>query len=286
MISELFLQHTVEIKALYSLIAFIVILGLARWLNHILHKRIHDAHAFYNSKKWINYSASFIYIILFIELWAGSLGSFSTYFGLLSAGLAIALKDLVINIASWAFIQIRRPFEVGDRIEIGGISGDVIDQRIFQFTLMEIGNWVKGDQSTGRVIHIPNQQVFTLPLANYSKGFQYIWNELDVLVTFESDWEKAKKILVEVALKHSAHLTTDAEERVRTAARKFMIYYNNLTPIVYTSVGTDGIILSVRYLCEPKMRRDSQELMWEDILHEFRADSNIQLAYSTIRVVQ
>lgn len=139
-------------------------------------------------------------MIVIIELWSGSFVSFSTYFGLLSAGLAIALKDLVINIAAWGFIPARWPFEVGDRIEIGQISGDVIDQRIFQFTLMEIGNWVKGDQSTGRIIHIPNQQVFTMPLANYNKGFQYIWNELNIVVTFESNWEKAKKLLMKLLL--------------------------------------------------------------------------------------
>lgn len=139
-------------------------------------------------------------MIVIIELWSGSFVSFSTYLGLLSAGLAIALKDLVINIAAWGFILTRRPFEVGDRIEIGQISGDVIDQRIFQFTLMEIGNWVKGDQSTGRIIHIPNQQVFTMPLANYNKGFQYIWNELNIVVTFESNWEKAKKLLMKLLL--------------------------------------------------------------------------------------
>ena len=89
----------------------------------------------------------------------------------------------------------KRPFEVGDRIQIGDQKGDVIDQRIFMFTVLEIGNWVDADQSTGRVIHIPNGKIFLETLASYTKGFEYIWNEIPVQVTFESDWRKAKNIL-------------------------------------------------------------------------------------------
>src|SRR3989441_12617332 len=112
------------------------------------------------------------------------------------SGLAIALKDPVTNLAGWIFIVWRRPFEVSDRVEIGGHKGDVIDIRLLQFTLNEIGNWVNADQSSGRIIHIPNGKVFTEPVANYDKGFKYIWNEVPVLVTFESDWRQAKAIRV------------------------------------------------------------------------------------------
>jgi small-conductance mechanosensitive channel len=141
------------------------------------------------------YVAFALGVLVIVPLWFEGVKSASTFLGLLSAGLAIALRDPVVNLAGWAFILWRRPFEVGDRIQIGTHAGDVIDQRIFQFTLMEIGNWVGADQSTGRVVHIPNGKVFTEMLANYSKGFQYIWDEIPVLITFESNWEKAKGIL-------------------------------------------------------------------------------------------
>ena len=148
------------------------------------------------------------------------------------------------NLVGWAFILWRRPFEVGDRIQIGDTAGDVIDLRIFQFTLLEIGNWVDADQSTGRVIHVNNGQVFTLSVANFSKGFEYIWNEVPVLVTFESNWEKAKGILGAIAAKHGEDLSTAAEEKLRQAARKFMIFYSKLTPTVYTSVRDCGVLLT------------------------------------------
>jgi small-conductance mechanosensitive channel len=201
----------------------------------------------------------------------------------MSAGVAIALKDALVNLAGWGFIVWRHPFEVGDRIQIGDVSGDVIDLRIFQFTLMEIGNWVHADQSTGRVIHVPNGRVFTDALANYSKGFKYIWDEVGVLVTFESNWEDAKKILREIAARHAEHLSAEAERRVREASMKFMIFYSKLTPIVYTSVEDCGVLLTLRYLTEPQERRGRMEAIWEDILRAFAQREDIDFAYPTQR---
>lgn len=100
------------------------------------------------------------------RLWFVGLQSLSTFLGLLTAALAIALQDPIVNLAGWLFLIWRRPFRVGDRIQIGDIRGDVIDMRIFQFSLLEIGNWVNADQSTGRVIHVPNGKVFREPQAS------------------------------------------------------------------------------------------------------------------------
>ena len=106
------------------------------------------------------------------------------------------------------------------RVQVGEHAGDVIDISLFKFTIMEIGNWVDADQTTGRIIHIPNGKVFTEALANYGKGFKYIWNEIPVLLTFASDWEKAKEILEGISEKYAAHLSKAAGKRLKEASRK------------------------------------------------------------------
>jgi small-conductance mechanosensitive channel len=217
------------------------------------------------------------------HLWFKGFQSLATYLGLLSAGLAIALQDLVRSFAGWMFILWRQPFGLGDRIQIGEARGDVIDIRLFRFSLMEIGNWVHADQSTGRVVHIPNGRVFTETLANYSKGFQHIWEEIPVLVTFESDWQKAKRILSEIAKTHTEHLSGPAQEGIRKASRQFMIFYEKLTPIVYTSVADCGVLLTLRFLCEPRRRRGTVEEVWEAILRAFADCPDIDFAYPTTR---
>lgn len=268
-------------------VAIILILWLTnRIVLRILNRKVHDLKLLYSWRKTITYILFFIGIFLVSRVWFEGIQSLATYFGLLSAGIAIALKDLVTNLAGWVYIAWRRPFEVGNRIQVGEISGDVIDLRPFQFTVLEIGNWVKADQSTGRIVHIPNGSVFTQPVVNYDKGFQFIWNEIPVLITFESNWQKTKQILQEIADKNAMAITPEAENQIKNAARKFLIFYQKLTPKVYTSVEDSGVLLTIRYLTEIRKRRGSAEAMWEDILTEFGKNNDIDLAYPTQRRVK
>jgi small-conductance mechanosensitive channel len=262
----------------------IVIIWLFRFLLlKVVFQRIEDVRIRYRWRKTSAY-IGFAFAALFVSsAWFKGVGSLSTFLGLLSAGMAIAMRDPLVNLAGWAFILWRKPFEVGDRIQIGTIAGDTIDQRIFQFTLMEIGNWIDADQSTGRIIHVPNGRVFTESLANYSKGFHYIWNEIQVLITFESNWRKAKEILLHITQKDAEYLSAAAEQRIKKAAEKFMIFYKKLTPTLYTTVKDCGVQLSIRYLCEPRQRRITEQSMWEDILEEFAKHQDIDFAYPTQR---
>src|SRR5204863_8671025 len=213
---------------------------------------VRDPWSRYRWRKALTYLVVAIGAIIIGSMWFAGVQSLATFLGLLTAGLAIALKEPVSNLAAWAFIICRGPFEVGDRIQIGSHAGDVIDLGLFQFTLNEIGAWVDADQSSGRIIHVPNGKVFTDPVANYNKGFRYIWNEVPVVVTFESDWKQAKQILGTIAVKHAEHLTAQAEQDLLAASQQYLINYRKLTPIVYTRVVNDGVQLTIRYLIEPR----------------------------------
>jgi small-conductance mechanosensitive channel len=268
------------------LTTLLTIFGL--WLAHrivlaLVYRRVTDAWSRYRWRKTITYAALGVGVILLGRTWFVGIQALATFLGLLSAGLAIALKDPVTNLAGWVFVVWRRPFEAGDRIELGGHKGDVIDIRLQQFTLNEIGNWVDADQSSGRIIHIPNGKIFTESCANYDRGFRYIWNEVPVVVTYESNWKKAKEILTRIAVKHAEHLTTQAEEDLLAASRQYLINYTKLTPIVYTSVVAHGVRLTLRYLIEPRRRRGTEHAIWEDILSEFAQVPDIDLAYNTTR---
>ncbi|MDD4155010.1 MAG: mechanosensitive ion channel [Candidatus Cloacimonetes bacterium] len=194
-----------------------------------------------------------------------------------------SIKRDNLNIAGWLFIIWRKPFEVGQRIQIGDDAGDVIDIRPFQFTILEIGKWVSAEQSTGRMIHIPNGSVFTLAISNYESGFAYIWNELNVMVTFESNWKKAKELLQEVLDTASPKITNEVEKQIINASKKYLIYYKNLTPIVYTSLKDSGIVFSLRYICVPRNRRTTENDIWENVLSVFALHNDIDLAYPTTR---
>ncbi|MDP8201797.1 MAG: mechanosensitive ion channel [Candidatus Tenebribacter burtonii] len=274
------------IKLIESIILLILFWLIKILIFKIINKNITEVKTQYHWRKLINSVVLILVIILVFRIWFTGAQSLVTYLGLLSAGIAIALKDVFTNLAGWLYIISRRPFNVGDRVQLGDYAGDVIDQSFFEFTLLEIGNWVHADQSTGRLIHIPNGKIFSQDLANYDKGFKYLWNEIEVVVTFESDWQKAKKILLDIANNKGENISKRMENQIKKAAKKYMIYYKKLTPIVYTSVVGHGIKLTIRHLCETRKRRNYDEAIWEDILLEFAKNKNIELAYPTTRFYQ
>ncbi|MEM9293134.1 MAG: mechanosensitive ion channel family protein [Acidobacteriota bacterium] len=274
----------VESKIVFSVL-ILLLAGLVRTLLRRALARGHqdDPVYRYRWRKITGYGTGAVVVLLLTAVWADRIGSFSTFLGLFSAGLAIALRDLVASFAGWVFLMVMHPFEVGDRVQVGEHRGDVIDIRVFKFTLMEIGGWVDADQSTGRVVHLPNSLVISQVLVNYSRGFNFIWNELPVVVTFESDWRRAKEILTEVVNRHAADFTDKAHEQVRRTGDRYLVFYRTLTPIVWTRVVDVGVELTLRHLCPPRQRRSISEKMWEDILDRFAEEPTIDLAYPTVR---
>ncbi len=266
-----------------SVVGLVAISVLRLGANRLINQQLKDPRQRYAWRKWTGYICYGLYTFAVVMLWLPSIAGLSTFLGLFAAGLAVVLRDPLVNLVGWVFVLWRQPFQMGDRIQVGDHAGDVIDISLFQFTLMEIGNWVETDQSTGRIIHIPNSRVFQEPVANYSQGFKYIWHEIPVLITFESDWETAKAILFTQLNTHAEHLSGSAEEHLRKAGRKYMISYSKLTPTVYTTVKESGILLTLRYLCEPRRRRGSEQVLWENILREFAKNDDISLAYPTQR---
>lgn len=273
-----------QARVLVSFIAIAILWLLKTLVRRFVWKNTDSPKARYRWGKAIGYFYIILLILVLARIWVQATESVVYVLGLIGAGLTIALQDLIKSLAGWLFILWRRPFQIGDRIEIGeSIKGDVIDISPFKFTLNEIGKWVNADQSTGRVIHVPNSRILTENIINYTEGFRFIWHEIPVLVTFESDWKKAKKILLDIANKNAIEITQDAEKRVKEASKKYLIFYKNLTPIVYTSVKDSGVLLTMRYLTQPRNRRGGEESIWEDILDAFAKHKDIDFAYPTQR---
>ncbi|MCH7493656.1 mechanosensitive ion channel family protein [bacterium] len=270
-------------KITITLAVFLILGWLRAGLARVATNRIEDADRRYAVLKGIGVSYTVILLIVLARVWLIASGM-GTYLGILSAGLAIALQEPILNMAGWLFIQMRRPYRVGDRVEIGKVRGDVIDVRVFTTTLIEVGNWVEADQSTGRIVHIPNGWVFRHAVSNYTEGFPYIWNEIPVTVTFESDWRQAKTILLAIAEKHSSHLTELARVAIRQGTSKYRLHYPTLSASVWTSVADHGVTLTIRALTEARQRRTVTSVMWEEVLDAFsEVKPPIEFAYPTIR---
>lgn len=267
----------------FSVAALIVILIGRALILRVVEANVEDSDAQYRARKIVNYTATATFLITLAFVWIDAFSNLPTYLGLVSAGIAIALADVLKNMAGWLFILTRRPFEVGDRIEVVDLRGDVVDIRLFRFSLMEVGGWVDADQSTGRLVHVPNGVVFNQPVANYTEGFPYVWDEIPVLITFESDYKGAKAIILDVLQQDAPDTHGPAGRHIRDTARRYSIKIGTLTPTVYVSVRDSGVLLTARYLVEARNRRGAQDRIWQSILDGFNATEAIHLAYPTIR---
>lgn len=267
-------------------LALILALTLLRWLVlRTVRGRAEHGETYFRTRKWLAYLVTAIGFLGLVQIWIGGVAGLGTYLGILSAGLAIALADVLENLAGWVFIVARRPFAVGDRVEIDGRIGDVVDIRAFRFSMLEIGNWVDADQSTGRLVHVPNGKIFSNPLANYTEGFPFVWDEIRVLVTFESDWRRAERMVLSAVTEH-APSTEDGNIRraIQRASQVYLIRYTHLAPVTYLSVKDSGVQISGRYLVGARERRGIQDRVWRSILEGIASDPTVELAYPTQRI--
>lgn len=267
----------------------ILILGylVCLFLIWIVNRQVRDIKSRHLIRKYIVYFITFVLLNITVFIWIHDIQSLTIIVGVASAGLALALQEVVVCIAGWLLILIRQPFTVGDRIEIGNIKGDVIDIRFLQTSVLEIGNWVSADQSTGRIVNIPNSFVFKHANYNYSRGFEFVWDEMPILLTFESDWRLGKQLLEKIVNEVIEDKNHDLVQRkIRAMADRYMIYYGKLTPIVYTRIQDSGVELTIRYLTEAKRRRANSNALSEAILNAFAEHDNVQFAYPTYRIVK
>ena len=277
------LDSVVQLKIIKSIFAVIILFVVKYLISKIITKRLKRASSIYYLRKWLNYLFYFVVFIVFVRIYFSGLQPLATFFGLLSAGLAIALKEPLVNIAGWAFILTRTPFRVGDRIQIDKHTGDVIDIRMFQFTLMEVDDGKGNDGVTGRILHLPNSKIFTFFQANYDWPFTYLWDEIKIVVTFESNWKKAREILSNINKKHSIKYSSGRIKEFEGSSKSLMLTYDDLDPVTYMFVADSGIEFVLRYITEPRIIRESRDSIYTDIIDEFSKCNDIDFAYPTQR---
>ncbi|MDP8265915.1 MAG: mechanosensitive ion channel [Candidatus Aceula meridiana] len=273
-------------KFIQTVLVMVLCYFLIFILVRISNRRVKNIKARHILRKNIIYIVNIFLILFIILIWIKNIGSITIFLGVASAGIALALQEVILSMAGWFLILIRRPFEVGDRIELGGVKGDVIDIRLFQTSLLEIGNWVDADQSTGRIVNVPNSFVFKRELYNYNRGFEFIWNEIPLLLTFESDWMRGKEIILTHAQKQAEGMENIVKNAIDRMAHHYMIYYQKFSPIVYVNIKDSGVELTLRYLTEAKRRRSTEDELCRLILEDFEKESKVNFAYPTYRIIK
>jgi len=259
-----------------------------RTLLEILFRRLPDESPYLYTIRKISGSVITLLTVFFLfGVWVQRLTDLSIALGIFAAGIAFALQEVIGSFAGWITIISGKPFTIGDRVETGGIRGDVVDVNVLRTTLMEIGNWLDGDHNTGRIVTLSNAFLFKEPLYNYSVHLNFVWDEIRVPVTYESDWKRAVEIMNRAVLNHPTYqsLLPKAEKQRREVRRKLVVKMTSLDPRTFVKLTDNWIELGLVYPVDTDVRRTFRSEVSQAILEKF-AEESITVASQTVAIVQ
>jgi small-conductance mechanosensitive channel len=274
-------------KIIVSLIGVLIIAIIVRFLHRSLARRITHHDARYRARKLITF-AGYLAGILFITIvFSDQLGHLTVAFGVAGAGVAFALQEVIASVAGWVEISLGRFYQIGDRVQVGGIMGDVIDIGVLRTTLMECGQWVNSDLYNGRIVRIANSFVFKEPVFNYSAHFPFLWDEITVPVKYGSDHQLARDTLQRVVDEVVGDYAVHARAAWKGVVEKYMIEDERVEPMVTVMANDNWMEFTVRYVVDYKRRRITKDQLFTRILEELdKTDGRVAIASTTIQIVE
>jgi small-conductance mechanosensitive channel len=244
----------------------------------LLIRNIKSGRMRYSLSKILTLLHLFIATLFVLRVWLPDSNTLLAAYGFVAAAGAFSIQDLFKNFIGGVVILVRSLYRVGDRIQIGETYGDIIDIGILYTTLLEIRSWVEGDQSTGRIVRIPNGKVIYSDVINYTADHSFIWDELRIPITHESDWKKAEKILNKIITDTTKELSTTAMDEIHHLQSKYFLTNDNVEPRVYMSLTDNSVSLYCRYIVSVRERRNIQDKITRLIKERFEKEKKIKIA--------
>ncbi|WP_228235705.1 mechanosensitive ion channel family protein [Allomuricauda sp. M10] len=264
-------------------LVFFIIAWIRRWMK----KNLHDNTIKYKVQKAIQIIGYLFIILITISYFTGSIQDFGLAVGLLTAGITITLQELILSIAGSFYIFFVRVYKPGDRIELNGIKGDVIDIDSMYTTMMEIGEWVSSDNYSGRIVKLSNAFVFKGPVYNYSLDFPFVWDEFNMPIRYESDIELAKEIIISAAQEILSEYVKNSIAGWKDVVNKYYIEDAQVEPTLAITMSDNWIQFNLRYIVDYKKRRATKHLLFEEIGKRIReTNGKVTWASATFEIVK
>ncbi|MBV1757677.1 MAG: mechanosensitive ion channel family protein [Dethiosulfatibacter sp.] len=271
--------------AIFILISIVLYVSTKKILNRF-YPLLQEQNRWYSIKKVVMNTIYLIIFLIFVFTFSDKFEGFYTTLGLAGAGIAFALREVIVSIAGCFAILFGDFFKVGDRVLLGGIKGDVIDIGVFRTTIMEIGDWVNGDQYNGRIVRVANSFIFTSPVYNYSANFQFLWDEISLPIRFDSDVKLVRKILSDAADEVLGDVSNQAKEAWYGMRRRFKLEDAQLEHQVFMVFDDNWIEFSLRYVVDIRERRLTKDKIFTILLEKLDQHKDvIKLGSETFEMV-
>lgn len=274
-------------KLLAAVIGLAIIYAFVAVLRGTVSRQVESTDARYKARKFVVLLGYLAAVLLLVAIFSSNLGQVSVAFGVAGAGVAFALQEVIASFAGWVAISFGGFYKPGDRVQLGGIKGDVIDIGLLRTTLMEVGDWVHADLYNGRIVRIANSYVFKAPVFNYSSDFPFLWDEITVGVKYGSDYSLARSILERVGEEVVGDYSRAANATWESMVRKFRLEDAKVGPTVTVVVTENWLECTLRYVVDYRLRRGTKDRLYMRFLEEIgKHPDRINIAASTIEITK
>jgi small-conductance mechanosensitive channel len=265
----------------------LVLIGLLvqrvqRWIG----QRISDRRRLSNVKQAVKFVGYLAAAALVLTIFSGRLPGLTVTLGVAGAGIAFALQEVIASVAGWIAISFGQFYIVGDRVQLGGIRGDVIHIGVLRTSLMEIGEWVKADQYNGRIVRISNSFVFKEPVFNYQEEISFMWDEIAIPVRYGSDHRLAREIMLRAADAVVGPTVAAVAEEWEAMQQKYPLEHASVEPRVFLIANDNWMQVALRYPVDVKRRRTIHDELFMHVLDAIaETEGRVALASATFEVV-
>jgi len=253
-------------------------------LERAITRGVGDAKTRYEISKILSILYVVALLLASIRIWIADPQVLLVSYGLVAAGVTVALQDLFKNFMGGLIIFVSGTYRVGDRIEVNSKYGDIIDIGILNTTLFELKEWVNADQPTGRITTIPNGFVLNTNINNYTKDNPFIWDEITVPITYDSDWKDAHERIISIVSKETRDVTVAAQNQISELSKKYYLADGIKGPALYLTMTDNWIELHIRYLTRARERRQLHDKLSRLILEDIQKDNRITIASATFDI--
>ena len=269
------------------IIGIIIIWIFLKFIQRNIISKLRDSNHRYRTKKFSTIVGYFLTIVLITVVYSNKLGGLTIAFGVAGAGIAFALQEVIASFAGWLAIMFGGFYKTGDRVQLGGIKGDVMDIGVLRTTIMEVGQWVDGDLYNGRIVLIANSFVFKEPVFNYSGDFPFLWDEIKIPIQYGSNYEKAKELFYRIAGEVAEDLGEKTQEKWNSLQHKYLLENAQTDPMVSIVANDNWVEFTIRYVVIYNKRRITKTNLFTKILKEVEnSNGEIKFASATFQIVE
>ena len=274
-------------KIVTFLIGVAVIWVLINLLQKRLFTKIKINDNRYKAKKISSFIGYLLTIVFLTIVFSDKLGGFTVALGVAGAGIAFALQEVIASFAGWLAIMFGGFYNTGDRVQLGGIKGDVMDIGVLRTTIMETGQWVDGDLYNGRIVLIANSYVFKEPVFNYSGDFPFLWDEIKIPVQYGSNYDKAEEIIMNAGNSIAEELSETSKQQWHSLQNKYRLEEAQTEPMISLVANDNWAEYTLRYVVGYKKRRATKTILFKKIMKDIEATKGqVSMASATFQLVQ